>query len=64
MAADGEKIRGLRDFLANAFTVSELGMFLSVNGYGEIATAVDPGVGGIEYFFEVAEALDAPWPDR
>ena len=58
MAADDETIKGLRDFFGDSFTASELKMFLSVNGYGEVASAVDPGVGGLEYFFEVARALE------
>jgi hypothetical protein len=57
MATEGERIRGLRDFFAESFTVSELGMFLTVNGYGEVASAVNQQAGGIEYFMAVAQAL-------
>jgi hypothetical protein len=57
MAIEGEKLRGLRDFFTDAFTASELKMFLNVNGYREVADASNPSVGGIEYFFDVAQAL-------
>jgi hypothetical protein len=57
MATDGERIRLLRDFLADSFTKSELHMFLVVNEYRRIASAVNEGVGGLEYSFDVAQKL-------
>ena len=57
MAKEGEKIQKLRDFFVDSFNASELKMFLSVNGYEGVASAVNPSVGGIEYFFDVAQAL-------
>jgi hypothetical protein len=57
MATKGEKIRGLRDFFADAFRASESNMVLTLRGYEDVARAVNPSVGGIEYFFNVAQEL-------
>jgi hypothetical protein len=57
MATQGEKIRGLRDFLSDAFTTSELKMFLTVSGYAEVAAAVNQSLGSVDYFFDVVQAL-------
>jgi WD40 repeat protein len=57
MVTEGKRIRGLRDFFARSFTESELAMFLTVNGYDEVASAVNQQAGGIEYSFAVAQAL-------
>ena len=57
MATEGERIRGLRDFFADSFTVTELEMFLTMNEYGEVVDAVNQQAGGIEYSFAVAQAL-------
>ena len=58
MATRGEQIRGLRDFFVNAFTASEFEMFLTVNGYREVALAVNQNVGTIAYFYDVAQEFD------
>ena len=57
MATEGEKIGRLRDFFLDAFTVAELEMFLTVNGYGEVVAAVNHRAGGMEFFFAAAQAL-------
>jgi hypothetical protein len=57
MATTGQKIGLLRDFFADAFRASELNMVLTVRGYEDVARAVNPNVGGIEYFFNVAQEL-------
>jgi hypothetical protein len=58
MASEGEKIQGLCDFFVDSFKAWELEMFLTVNGYREVASSVNISVGGTEYFFNVAQALD------
>lgn len=58
MATRGEQIRGLRDFFLDAFTASEFEMFLTVNGYREVALAVNQNVGSIAYFFDVVQEFD------
>jgi hypothetical protein len=58
MATKCEKIQGLRDFFADAFTASELEIFLTLKGYGEVACAVNRHVSGLEYFFNVVQTLD------
>jgi hypothetical protein len=58
MATKGEQIGGLRDFFVDSFRASELEMFLTVNGYEEVAAAVNQSVGSIEYFFNVVQALN------
>lgn len=58
MATKGEQIRGLRDFFLDAFTAPELEMFLTVSGYREVTTAVNPNAGGMTYFFNVAQEFD------
>ena len=57
MATEGEKIGRLRDFFLDAFTVAELKMFLTVNGYEAVVATVNQRAGGMEYFFAVAQAL-------
>jgi hypothetical protein len=57
MATMGEKIRRLHDFFGEAFTVSELEMFLTENGYEVVVAAVNQRAGGTEYFFAVTQAL-------
>jgi hypothetical protein len=58
MATEGQRIQGLHEFFAESFTTSELKMFLTLKGYEEVVSAVDPVVGSTEYFFEVIRALD------
>jgi hypothetical protein len=58
MATDAETIRQLRDFFADSFQATELEMFLTLNGYAEVASAVNPNVGNNQYFFNVAQALE------
>jgi len=58
MATEDEKFQGLLDFFEDSFTASELEMFLKLNGYREVASAASPSVGGSEYFFNVAQALN------
>ena len=58
MATKGEQIRGLRDFFVYAFTASEFEMFLTVNGYREVALAVNQNAGSIAYFYNVAQEFD------
>jgi len=58
MANKGEKIGRLRDFFKDSFKESDVAMFLTVNGYEEVALAVNRSLGGIEYFFEVTQELD------
>ncbi len=57
MATENEKIRGLHGFFVHSFTASELKDFLTLNGYQEIASAVNQSVGGNNYFLEVIQAL-------
>jgi hypothetical protein len=56
MATEGKK--RLHDFLKGSFAPSELLMFLKLQGFTEVAAAVDRNIGGTEYFFDVIEALD------
>jgi tetratricopeptide (TPR) repeat protein len=63
MATQGDKDRGLRnrglrDFLKDSFRPAELEMFLRLNGFAQVADAVNPNVGGVEYSFAVVRALD------
>src|SRR5262249_25429170 len=58
MATKSEQIRELCDFFAASFKAPELAMFLAMNEYAEVASAVDQGVGSVEYFFNVVTALD------
>ena len=53
----GERIRGLRDFFADSFRHRK-SRCSSLHGYRKVATAVNPKVGGAEYFFNVAQASD------
>jgi 3',5'-cyclic AMP phosphodiesterase CpdA len=58
MSTASEKYEKLRDFFRDAFKVSELDMFLKLNGFAEVAGAVNPNAPGIHYVFEVVEAMD------
>ena len=58
MATEADRLQSLRDSFVNSFTAGELGMSLVVKGYGEVTSAVNPNVGSIQYFFDVAQALD------
>jgi formylglycine-generating enzyme required for sulfatase activity len=55
--AESEKIKGLRDFIEDSFTASELKDFLTLYGYQEVASAVNPSVGGHAYFLDVIQTL-------
>src|SRR5262249_6583170 len=58
MSTKAEKYRSLCDFLEESFRPSELEMFLELNGFVEVAAAVNRSVGRAEYVFEVVQALD------
>jgi hypothetical protein len=58
MATEFETMRRLRDFFADSFQATELEMFLTLNGYAEVASAVNSNVGSSQYFFNVAQALE------
>jgi hypothetical protein len=53
MATQGEKLKGLCDFFQDSFQSTKLYQFLVVNGYEEVAAAVNRNVGDAEYFFNV-----------
>jgi nucleoside phosphorylase len=58
MATQGERYQTLRDFFVDSFRSSDLEMFLILNGYEEVASAVNQHVGGSRYAFEVVRELD------
>jgi hypothetical protein len=58
MANQAEKYQRLRDFFRDSFRPEELEIFLRLNGYAEVANAVNKNVGGDEYSFAVVQALD------
>jgi hypothetical protein len=57
MATDGEKYKGLRTFFEASFHPWEMQIFLSENGFEDIATTVSTNIGGTKYLFDVVEAL-------
>jgi hypothetical protein len=58
MATDGERIGLLSEFFADSFGPTDLKMFLIVNKYDKVASAVNESVGSRLYFFQVAEELN------
>ena len=58
MPNNGDKIKRLRDFFIESFTMPELEEFLTLTaGYRDVAS-VAQGISGEQYFFKVAWALD------
>src|SRR5689334_412849 len=58
MATQGETYKTLCDFLKGSFRPRELEIFLTMNGYAEVADAVPRSTAGAEYFFDIVQALD------
>jgi hypothetical protein len=58
MATEGECMESLCDFLQDSFKPSDLNRFLIFKGYGKVAATVNPNVGGIDYSFNVVQALN------
>ncbi len=58
MSDKSEKHRAIRDLMLDSFTLTEVEQFLKVNGYEDIANAVNPNLGVAQFFFQVVQALD------
>jgi hypothetical protein len=58
MATKGEKYERLRDFLKDSFQSQDLEEFLILNGYKEVAEAVNKDVGMAQYSFTIVQELN------
>jgi hypothetical protein len=53
-----QRLKAISDFLTEAFSRSDLVMFLRLQGYEEIANSVNSNAGMAQFCFEVTEALE------
>jgi hypothetical protein len=53
-----QRLKAISDFLTEAFSRSDLVMFMRLRGYEEIADSVNPNAGMAQFCFEVTEALE------
>jgi hypothetical protein len=58
MTASTERYQRLNEFLVDSFNPNELEMFLTFNGYEDVAGAVVPDIGMKRYTLDVIEQLD------
>jgi len=58
MATAGEKYHGLHEFFRASFKIPEFERFLKLEGFEEVAEAVDRNAGETEYFQRSATELN------